>query len=655
MRTKSPLITILISVIVIPCLFGQENNDRKILLDINGNKITRGEFMWLYEKNNSGGTHSSIDDYLQMFINFKLKVEAANEAGIDKSVSFKRELTGYRKQLARNYLTDQDIKEELLKKAYERSKEEINAYHILIKCPADASPADTMSAWSKAGNIRERIRLGEPFEAVARGASDDPSVRINGGNLGYFTVFQTPITFENKVYGMKPGALSKPIRTADGYHIIKVQNRRQNSGRIKTAHIMKVTPPGITPGQKEKASEQIDSLYKMLLSGADFSKLAKEFSDDKGTSGNGGKLPWFGTGEMIFEFSEEAFRLMHNGDFSQPVQTVYGWHIIKRIDKQSPLPYSEARKNLESKLSQSYLASVTRKSFATRLKTEYNYKVNNVILEWFNTIADSTFRSGTYNWNTKHIPTETLYSFAGVTCSAADFADYINRVGNRAPLSDSISFINSLLDQKSYDDLIKYEDSILETKYSDFGYLINEFHDGILLFEISDSMIWSRSMNDTSGLMKYYETRKNEFMRDEAIKAKIYTISNKAGKNRTKKLIKTVKKYYHRDNGDHTIIELSIFNTDTLISITEDVYTKGSNHLTDQVKWTKGLSQVTDKTGTHEIYISSVTEAKPVEFEEAKPLIIDGYQKFLESEWLKQLHLKYNVIVYDDVLKTIKH
>ena len=654
MRTRSPLIAILISVIVIPCLFGQENSDSKVLLEINGEKITRGEFMWLYEKNNSGSIRSSIDDYLQMYINFKLKVEAAKEAEIDNSVNFKRELSGYRKHLARNYLTDQDIKEEMLKKSYERSKEEINAYHILIKCLADASPADTLSAWGKAVNIRERIRIGEPFEAVARGASDDPSVRINGGNLGYLTVFQTPIAFENAVYKMKPGALSKPIRTADGYHIIKVQNRRQNSGRIKTAHIMKATPPGITSGQKEKAREQIDSLYKLLLSGAGFSQLAKEFSDDKRTSGNGGELPWFGTGEMIFEFSEEAFKLMHNGDFSQPFKTVYGWHIIKRIDKKSPLPYSEVRKNLESKLNQSYLASITRKSFAARLKAEYNYKVNNVILEWFNAIADSTFRSGTYNWNTRHIPTGTLYSFANTTCSATDFADYINRVGNMAPLSDSVSFINSLLDQKSYNDLIKYEDSILETKYPNFGNLIKEFHDGILLFEISDSIIWSRSMNDTANLIRYYETRKNEFIEDEAVNAKIYTISNEAGKKRTKNLTNTIKKYYLKDNGDRTITELSIFKTDTLICITEGVYIKGSNHLTDQVKWTKGLSRVTDKTGTHMIYISSVTEAKPMEFEKAKPLIIDDYQKHLESEWLKQLHLKYIVIVYDDVLKTIK-
>ena len=171
--------------------------------------------------------------------------------------------------------------------------------------------------------------------------------------------------------------------------------------------------------------------------------------------------------------------------------TVYGWHIIKRIDKLPPLPYDEARKNLESKLSQSYLASVTRKSFATNLKLEYNYEINSETLKWFTTIADSAFRSGTHNWNTKQIPAGVLYSFADITCSAKDFVGYINRMGNSAPQSDSLSYINSLLDQKSYDDLIKYEDSILETKYTDFGNLIKEFHDGILLFEISDSIIWS--------------------------------------------------------------------------------------------------------------------------------------------------------------------
>lgn len=627
--------------------------DSRILLTINGKDITAGEFLWLYEKNNYGESKNTISEYLNLYILFRLKVEAAIDEGMDLKDSFTNELMGYRKQLARNYLSDQEIKEELLQKAYKRYLEEINVYHILVKCPADASPADTLEAYDKAIDIRERIRLGESFTSVAKGASDDPTARFNGGNLGYITVFQTPLKFEDSVYSMSPGNLSRPLRTSEGYHIIKVQDRRDNSGRVKVAHIMKACPPGSSDKEAERAKAIIDTIYKEALSGIPFEDLAGKYSDDKGSASSGGELPWFGAGEMIHEFSEESFRLLRKGDISPPFRTLYGWHIVKRLGKEPPLPYEEARRMLESKMSHSYLESVSRKSFVDKLKKEYDFTVDNSSLKWFYSIADSVFRSGNYKWNEKDIPPGNIYAFAGKTLSNNEFADYISLTGKRAFSNDSIKFIRTLLDLKSYDDLVKYEDSVLEEKYPEFGFLMKEFYYGILMFEISNREIWSKLGEDDPGLMSYWETRKDEFLSDQEISGRIATISPDAGKRRTRKLTRVLRKQIKTDIDDKSLSEYGRSANNGMVSVVSGTFKKGKNRILDKIRKSRGLAVISDDSGTHIVYISEIKEAKPKTFEETREFIIDDYQALLEKNWQKQLREKYGVKINESVLNLL--
>ena len=628
--------------------------DSEILLKVNDREVGAAEFKWLYLKNNSGDQYTDIDRYLNLYIRLRLKVEAAEEAGIHTRASFKSELEGYRKQLAKNYLTDQEVIDKLLDRAYERYKTEIHALHILIECPADASPADTLSAYNRAMNIRQRIKLGEPFESVAKGASDDPSVNINGGNLGYFTVFQTPLPFENAVYGMKPGELSEPIRTSSGFHIVKVQDRRPNEGRIKVAHIMKATPPGSTEEARLRAKNQIDSLYSMLQNGADFSMLAKNNSDDRMTAPNGGELPWFGSGEMIHEFSVAAFRLLRDNDFTEPVKTVYGWHIIKRLDKQTLPGYEEARKYLQSRLSNSYLQSVSKNAFADKLKKEYNYKLNSDALEWFYSIADSTFRYGDNYSITGRIPRDILYSFASEECSMPDFARFIGENGSQAPENNSEIFINTLLELKVYNHLIDYENSILEDKYPAFHYLMNEFNDGMLLFEISDSLIWKRSENDSSGLMQYYNTRKDEFVEKAEARARIYEISENAGRRNTRKILKAIRRNHDSKNFYREIMDVAVSGRDTLVKITEGNWQKGENVILDNIRWNRGLSQQQKNNGIILADILSIKKESYKDFEDVRGKILPGYQEYLEEKWIAELREKYKVYVNRELMEKLK-
>ncbi len=201
--------------------YAQDLND-KVLMTVDNDKVTAGEFIRMYRKSMEPGKPGDMDSYLQLYVTFKLKVADAENEGIDTTKAFKNELNGYRNQLAQNYLTDKDTREKLLQKTYQRYLTEINAWHILVSCPEGAKPQDTLIAWEKASDVRERILSGESFEQVARGTSDDPSVKINGGNLGYFTVFQMITPFEDAAYNLKKGTISQPVRTPYGYHIIKV-------------------------------------------------------------------------------------------------------------------------------------------------------------------------------------------------------------------------------------------------------------------------------------------------------------------------------------------------------------------------------------------------------------------------------------------------
>jgi len=371
MKIRSSFLLILLSALTALCQSQELNN--RILLTVDGKGVQAGEFIRMYKKSLEPGKELEIDNYLEQFTVFKLKVADAVRSGMDTTRAFKNELAGYRNQLAQSYLTDTKAKEKLIEKTYQRSLTEINCWHILVNMPPEASPADTLKAWKKASDIRDRIISGEPFEQVARGTSDDQSVKLNGGNLGYFTVFQMITPFEEAAYSLKKGAVSMPLRTPYGYHIIKLADKRPSKGKILVAHIMKSSPPGTGDKDAVLAEEQINDIYRKLVAGGSFKDLAREYSDHKESAAKGGELNWFGAGEIISDFAEAAFAIKDTGKYTKPVRTIYGWHIIKLLNRKAPGTLEESRSYLESKINQSYLNSLSKKSFVDNLRKKYSF------------------------------------------------------------------------------------------------------------------------------------------------------------------------------------------------------------------------------------------------------------------------------------------
>jgi peptidyl-prolyl cis-trans isomerase SurA len=649
MKIRSFILSGLLLLIAAVCRT-QGLND-STLMTIAGRKIEAGEFIRMYNKSYEPEKPHDIDSYLQQYIIFRLKVADAISEGIDTAKGFINELNGYRNQLAQNYLTDTKTREKLIQKMFERSMLEINAWHILVSCPEGAKPKDTLYAWNKAADVKQRIMRGESFEQVARSTSDDPSVRQNGGNLGYFTVFQMITPFEDAAYGLKKGSVSDPVRTPYGYHIIKVVDRRPSKGKILVAHIMKAAPPGITEKEEKAAEESINIIYKELEKGASFSELAKKYSDHKQSADNGGKLDWFGAGEIITEFAEAAFAIPDTGKYTKPVRSSYGWHIIKLLDRKAPGSFEESRSYLESRINQSYLNSLSKKTFISSLKKEYKFLINPKVFNWFVNNTDTLIINGLSRYNKNSIPAGNLYTFADQRLSARDFAAYTEKRKSMIVTTDPAIFINRSIEAISNDQIIQYENSILEKKYPDFRYLINEFHDGILLFNISEEKIWSRAQNDSAGLIKYYEEHKKDFLTKRGIEAKLYTLRLPAG---DKKLASAYRKYYRKKDGDRLMLEKFNGKNDSLLLINEKSWFEGDDPDIDKIKWIKGKQNIRIDNFPSIIIINKVNEPVPRPFSEVEGEMMNGYQSALEKEWIEQLREKYTVKINDHIYDLVK-
>jgi peptidyl-prolyl cis-trans isomerase SurA len=296
---------------------------QEYVIEVNNKKITKQEFLQIYLKNNQNPKFdkASIDEYLELFKKFKLKVLEAESLGYDTIPKLKKELQGYRKSLSAPYLIDKQENLKVVEEAYKRLQKEVKASHILIRLDEIASPEDTLKAYARIIAIKQRIENGEDFTKIAKEVSEDPSVQTNGGDLGYFTAFQMVFPFEEAAYNTPVGQLSTIIRTRFGYHLLKIFDQRSARGIMKAAHIMVAVKRDGNKSDLDVAKKKIDEIYAKLIAGEKFEDLASNFSDDPGSSEKGGKLPEFGSGtttRMVPEFEEAAFQLNKDGDFSLP-------------------------------------------------------------------------------------------------------------------------------------------------------------------------------------------------------------------------------------------------------------------------------------------------------------------------------------------------
>ncbi|MEJ6492597.1 MAG: peptidylprolyl isomerase [Flavobacteriales bacterium] len=633
-------------------LFGQTD---AIIMEIDGKPVTKSEFLQIYLKNNNDPKYDkeTMDEYMELFRKFKLKVAEAEALGYDTVPRLKKELEGYRKQLATPYLTDSSMNQIMVKESYDRVSEEIRASHILLRLNPDVIPKDTLLAYNRLIKMRKEIMDGKDFEMVAKGksGSEDPSVKDNGGDLGYFTAFQMVTPFEDAAYTTPIGEVSMPIRTKFGYHIIQVVDKRPARGTITAAHIM--VTKGDNSGAEEEGSsasakKKIDEIYMRLKNGEDFEGLAKQFSDDPSTNSKGGVLPTFGSGtttRMVTNFEDAAFSIQEDGGICEPIQTQYGWHIIKRLNLVPLASFDKMKKELENRVSRDDRAKRTQDSFVKKLKQDYSYKAKSVRrVNYFKNVIDSTYFAGEFKADQVK-KNKLLYKIDGQKIRQSEFAGFLAKTYRTQPQQSVETLVDNQYKEFEKSQILGYEESKLEMKYPAFKSLMQEYHDGILLYEVMSDKVWNKGMKDTTGLKTFFENNREDYMWGARYDAMVYECLNmdvaKQVSDMTKNDTITSKHVIDKINAESQLnlsVKTNKFEVDKTPFLTNANLKKGINPVYSfEEKY-------------YVVKVENILPAGMKELNETRGAVTSDYQNYLEKEWLMEIEKKHPVIIYTEVL-----
>jgi peptidyl-prolyl cis-trans isomerase SurA len=621
-----------------------------VIFTFGKDSVLKSEFERVYSKNNDTKTkkptEKEIQEYLDLYVKFKLKVKEAYAKKMDTSQAFIEELAGYRKQLAQPYLVDNQVTDKLILEAYNRLLEEVNVSHILIRCAKDDLPKDTLIAYKKLADIRKLITDGKlTFDSAARQKSEDPSAQYNFGLLGFFSAFQMIYPFENMAYNTEKGQISQIFRTQFGYHILKVNDRRKSPGELKVSHIMVRFN---NDKEVDAAKVKIDAIYAKLKGGENFEELVKQFSEDYSTKNNKGEMTWFkSTAQLPTNFKEAAFALKNIGDYSEPVKTDFGWHIIKKLEQKEIPSLADQKENLKYKVSKDDRSQISSKVVLERLKRENAFTPKPKELDKFTSTVDTSLLSGSWIPKAQSKTSEVLFTIANKNYTYDDFSTYI--MSFQTPKkSDNLKivvndFYNEYTEKMNFD----YEEAHLEEKYPDFKNLMQEYRDGILLFELTDKMVWSKSVEDTIGLKAFYEQNKTKYMYSKRVDAAIFDCSSAAVAKSVKKLVKK--------NLPDTILYKKINAKDPLaLSITRGKFEKGQNETIDKITWKTGVIDLPPN-GTKQTFVKiyKVLEPMPKDLKDIMGLATSDYQASLETNWLNELRVKYPVVINPEGVNTL--
>ena len=617
------------------------------VLTIDSQYISLEEFNNVFYKNNNNTelTKEYLDEYMQLFVNFKLKVKEANELGLDTITAFISELDGYRIQLAKPYLKNKEFDENMLTEAYDRMKQDIKASHILISVDEKATTQQEKEAYDKVLAIRSSILANTiSFAAAAKKNSDDKSALTNDGNLSYFTAFMMVYDFESAAYSTEIGEISMPVKTKYGYHIIKVTDKREASGEAKVAHIMFKSGQGSDEKKLNEAKDNINKIAELLKNGDDFSDVAERFSEDRSTAVKGGSLPAFGVGKMVPEFESVAFGLKEVGDISVPFRTEYGWHIITLLERKGIPPFEEVKAELKRKIESDSRGELSKQALFAKLHKTYKVVNNPKVYTAFRMKTANTIASGTFSPLSEN--NAKLFTIDGKIITVSSFVNYIlfnQRVGNDID-EMYLAFVN--------EELLAYEESQLETKYPEYKALLQEYREGILLFDLTNTKVWTKAVEDTLGLQNFFKANNSNYRWENRVDATVYSCIDLATAIRVKRAI------YKKHRGNITDAEiLTETNTDAPLSlqINTKKFVKGENEYVDEVDWELGIaSDIKTKDGSYIIVdIHEVLSSELKELNETRGKVISDYQNTLELEWIASLKEKYKVSIINEVLYSL--
>lgn len=639
-------------------------NDNSILLIVGTDTTTRGDFYKTYTQNAIPGRITTpdrheLENYLQLYINFRLKVEAAKAAGYDTMPLLQQELATYRAQFAKPYLTDTKLEEALLREAYEHMQYDIYTRHILIPVSKYPYPSDTQAAYKKCMDIRKQILSGVDFcDMVIRHSSDyrnpngkGPAIKTGReGELGYITGLSMVYPFEKALYNLRVGEISMPVKTRYGYHLIQMLDKRPALGKVRASHIM-------ISDTTEYARKRIDSIYERLQGGEDFADLARQYSDDKFTASKGGDIGTFTSNRMVPELIVQLYDLPE-GQFSKPFRTRFGWHIVKLMEKSGIDTYENMRNSIVYSFdNDNERGPIAVKAFQQQLLAQSKWKIDKKVLADIRKALPDTVDGIKLPRDSMENPklfSKTLLVYEGENVSVWAFFDLARKTTKRDIAVNVNLWLDEMVNNLLGSQALVHEFSILEQKYPEFAAMMKEYRDGIYLFDINNRKVWGKAVSDTAGLENYYNTYKNKYKLPGMAVATlaVYNVSE----TETKQVGKFMEKAY---KGKWSVEKMRTLADAQFgkgkIQIDSASFTKGKNQFMDNVPWEKGLTK-NILSGTHrKAYAIIHNILPPVQgsFEEMRGKVISDYQGYLETEWLKELHNTYKVTINQDVFESL--
>jgi len=631
-----------------------QNANKEVLFTIDDKPYYTDEFKRVYNKNIDlvkDESQKDLDQYLDLFVGYKLKINKANKLGLQNGPAYQAELKSHRSQLSKNYLTDSKVTKELVDEAYSRSLKEVKASHILIMVAENASPADTLKAYKKAVEVREKALKGEDFGQLAIQYSEDPSAKENKGELGYFSAFRMVYPFESAAFSTKKGQISKIAKTRFGYHIIKVEDIRDNRGEVTVAHIMVLKPQSQTPEELQAAKNTIQDIYKKLQQGENFESLAKQFSQDKSSAPKGGVINRFGSGQLSSEeFENAAFSLAKPNDISAPVESNFGWHIIKLVEKHQVEPIENMTAELEDKIRKDERSRLITNSLTEKLRKKYSVKRNDKMYASVAKTVSDKYYFGEWKLPEDAKPYEgNLVTIEKNVVSGNDFLNYLN-AQQRA--ENTVKPIGKLV-EKQYQEFVDYKlnemyNANLEAEFPEFSAVMDEYRDGLLLFDLMEKEIWEKAKTDTIGLQKFYVDHKNNYTWGNRVDAVILSSTNKDFAKKAQKLLKKGK------TADDIKTEFNVGEKVNVMS-NAGVFDENSDALPKEGRKKEGVSDViSDGEYFYVVKINKLLPAGTKTLDEARGKVINDYQQYLEEKWVGDLKQEFKVSVNKPVFEKVK-
>jgi peptidyl-prolyl cis-trans isomerase SurA len=624
-----------------------QTSKKEVLFTVDDAPVYVSEFLRVYNKNLNlvqDESQKDVEEYLKLFTNYKLKLKEAKAKGLHEKPAYKRELESYKKQLAKNYMTDAKVNDALVEEAYNNITNEVKATHILVRIAEGANPQDTLAAYNKIKSLRERA-IKEGFEAVRKEVHNGKS--LFGEELGWFSGFRMVYAFEKVAFNTAVGDISQPFRTRFGYHIVNVLDKRKARGERTVKHIMILEKAGDTSSNVEA---RIKDIYKKIQQGEAFEDLAKEFSDDKNSASSGGLLKPFSSGQLsVPKFEETAFALETEGDISSPIKTNFGWHVLK-LEAKNPIgTFEELKPELENKVKRDSRSQLIEEALIAKLKDKYGVANKTPDLSYFTSILNADFFARKWKLPEGFNKDETFLKIGNKILTNADFGDFLvaQQKRNRGTQSfdkivaDSYTlFLNTNLKQ--------YHEENLELENEDYANILSEYRDGLLLFDLMESTIWESAKTDTVEVKAFYENHKENYFLPKRVNAEVASSTNK-------KVIKKVAKLMSEDMTANAIKKLVNTNGAINVIFTKDTMNSKHQALPKAFEFKKGVSKVYKH--NNGFIVAKVNEVLPKQlkdYDEVKGLVISDYQTQKENLWLETLREKYKVVVNTAVLKKVK-